>query len=265
MRDKEFLDLAEAYNQIYQKNVIESFDEVLEYLLYEGYSEIESHAIVNYFVEQGMPPQEVIGRGIANLLGLDRPHPTQVFGRAFKAAFMNKPQTVQAPTPKNPPKVSPVGNPPSGQRPSTTTPKPNPYRPGATIRATGPGMERYGELQRFANQGKSVIKPVSRASSVLSGIRTASPLGVASAVSNLSGDTPQSGPAARTMQSMRASGSGQYGRYAPAQSHIKPIGPKNPEEGMSRAQSFDKAYARAKQKGGIGSSFNWRDKSYKVY
>lgn len=40
----------------------------------------------------------------------------------------------------------------SSRLPTTQTSSFNRYRPGATIRATGPGMERFPELQRFANQ-----------------------------------------------------------------------------------------------------------------
>ena len=52
MRDQEFTDLAESYNQIYKRVQIESieevdnYDQILEYLLNEGYSKEESNQIM---------------------------------------------------------------------------------------------------------------------------------------------------------------------------------------------------------------------------
>lgn len=45
------------------------------------------------------------------------------------------------------------------------------------------------------------------------------------------------------------------------------VGPKivGPGKVGTEAQSFDKAYAQAKQKGGMGSTFTWRGGQYKVY
>jgi hypothetical protein len=44
----------------------------------------------------------------------------------------------------------------------------------------------------------------------------------------------------------------------------KKVGPKIVGPKLSAAQDFDKAYSSAKEKGGVGSTFNWRGKSYKV-
>ncbi len=44
----------------------------------------------------------------------------------------------------------------------------------------------------------------------------------------------------------------------------KKVGPKIVGPKLSAAQDFDKAYGSAKEKGGVGSTFNWRGKSYKV-
>ena len=96
-----------------------------------------------------MHPQEIMARGIANILGLDKPHPTQVFAQGLrKMLYPNKPQEVKAP--KAPaPKLTRVASPAT----KPTVAKPNPYRPGATVRATGPNLDKYPELQRFAGQG----------------------------------------------------------------------------------------------------------------
>ena len=146
------------------------YDEVLEYLLSEGCTLKESNYIMTYVVEQGMPPQEIIGRGIANLLGLDRPHPTEVFARGLKKMlYPNKPVEVKAP---KPPAI----------KPASTAPKPNPYRPGATIRATGPNLDKFPELQRFADQGRRIAEPVVKTAGALATLRNVTPYGVAAAV-----------------------------------------------------------------------------------
>ena len=132
------------------------YDEVLNFLLEEGCSLEESNYIMTYVVEQGMHPQEIMARGIANILGLDKPHPTQVFAQGLrKMLYPNKPQEVKAPK-ASAPKITRVSSPAA----KPTVAKPNPYRPGATIRATGPNMDKYPELQRFAGQSsKPAIKP----------------------------------------------------------------------------------------------------------
>ena len=245
------------------------FDEVMDYLLSEGYTVEESNQIMVLIIENQMNPQEVIGRGIAHMLGFDRPNPTQVFGRAFKAAFMNKPKTVQAPKPQNPPKVSPVGKPPSGQKPSTTPPKPNPYRPGATVRATGPNMDKFPELQRFANQGTRITPtPKSGQGFSIPGGK----LGTFAAgiqAYNTADATPKTAPKFPTTAKEVKKGETYYDpstrvgssqRFAQRQK----VGPKIVGQKLSTAQDFDKAYATAKQKAGMGSTFSWRGKSYKV-
>ena len=47
----------------------------------------------------------------------------------------------------------------------------------------------------------------------------------------------------------------------------KKVGPKivGPGKVGTEAQSFDKAYGAAKAKSGMGSTFTWKGKSYKVY
>lgn len=275
MRDKEFLDLANAYQLICEqqigvpipkgktpedvlkdllpdrekKNVmppskmvrtaeeVDIFDQVLQSLLDEGYTEDESMHIMTYIVEQGINPTGVFLYGLKDLL----------FPR-------NKPQPFQAPKPPNPPKIKPAQKAPTVSRPT--------LKPGEslthTIRATGPsgpypGLDKY----KPTDVGRS-LKPTSKP-----GFRPGL-ADVLYGVSQLQGSTPQSGPAQRRMQSLRAAKSNQYGRYAPAPYSLKPQGPRNPDEGLTRAQSFDKAYKKAKETGGMGSTFTWRDKSYKV-
>ena len=250
---------------------VDIYDIILSSLLDEGYTEEESNQIMVLIIENQMSPPEVFGRGLANMLGFDRPHPTQVFGRAFKAAFMNKPQTVQAPKPQNPPRVSPVGKPPSGKKPSTTPSKPNPYRPGATVRATGPNMDKFPELQRFANQGTRIAptpKPKSGQGLSIPGGR----LGAFAAgiqAYNTADATPKTAPKFPTTPKEVKKGETYYDpstrvgssqRFAQRQK----VGPKIVGPKLSDAQHFDNAYAIAKQKGGMGSTFSWRGKSYKV-
>ena len=154
------------------------YDEVLEYLLSEGCTLRESNYIMTYVVEQGMHPQEIMARGVANILGLDKPHPTQVFAQGLrKMLFPNKPVEVKAPKPPTP-KVTKVASP--AVKP--TVAKPNPYRPGATIRATGPNLDKFPELQRFADQGRRIAEPVAKTAGALATLSRVTPLGVAAAV-----------------------------------------------------------------------------------
>lgn len=208
----------EPEGQVIGENEIDIYDEVLNYLIGEGYSEEESRKIM---------VEGIINNQIQNLRN---------------AAQMFRYMTgIDRPPIKPPAGPANLGNIALRKPAPPSTPKP-----------------------RFQIGTPSKPTPTVRPSPASSGFRPGV-AGTLAAVSRLQGDTPQSGPASRTMQSMRASGSGQYGRYAPAQSHIKPIGPRNPEQGMTKSQSFDKAYARAKQTGGMGSTFTWNNKNYKVY
>ena len=247
------------------------YDIILSQLLDEGYTEEESNQIMVLIIENQMNPQEVIGRGIANMLGFDRPNPSQVFGRAFKAAFMHKPKPVQAPKPPNPPKVSPVGKPPSGQKPPTTPPKPNPYRPGATVRATGPNMDKFPELQRFANQGTRPAPPPKpgQGFSIPGGRLGAFAAGIQAY--NTADATPKTAPKFPTTAKEVKKGETYYDpstRVGSSQrfAQREKVGPKIVGTGNvgTQAQSFDKAYSAAKTKGGMGSTFSWKGKSYKV-
>ncbi len=170
---------AKANNKNWQEmglpESVDVYDQVLNFLLNEGCTLEESNYIMTYVVEQGMHPQEIVARGIANILGLDKPHPTEIFARGLKKMlYPNKPVEVKAPKPPAKPAVKPAAAKPAV--------KPNPYRPGATIRATGPNMDRFPELQRFADQGRKIAEPVVRTAGALSALRNITPAGVAAAV-----------------------------------------------------------------------------------
>ena len=113
-----------------------------------------------------------------------------------------------------------------GPAPKPTTTKQN--RPGAT-----------DSIRKFA-------EPVVKSVSALAALRNITPAGVAAAVS-----------APRPTASGTLSSALKRGDYKPQQ------GPKNPDQGLTKAQSFDKAYKTAKNKG-MGSTFTWNNKSYKV-
>jgi len=280
MRDQEIVGLWEAYNQIYEevdtrrapkeledvREQSDLYDIILSHLLDEGYSEEESNQIMVLIIENQMNPQEVIGRGIANMLGFDRPNPTQVFGRAFKAAFMNKPVPLKAPKPPNPPKVSPVGKPPSGQKP--------PNLPQGflthTIRATGP-VDKHPELGRLVNQGTRLAPPPKRGQgfSIPGGRLGAFTAGIQAY--NTADATPKTAPKFPTTAKEVKKGETYYDpstRVGSSQrfAQREKVGPKIVGTGNvgTDAQSFDKAYGAAKTKGGMGSTFSWKGKSYKV-
>ena len=144
------------------------------------------------------------------------------------------------------PALGPAPKPTTTKPTPTSTAKSNSYRPGATVRATGPNMNKFPQLQRFADQGRRIAEPVVKSVSALAALRNITPAGVAAAVS-----------APRPTASGTLSSALKRGDYKPQQ------GPKNPDQGLTKAQSFDKAYKTAKNKG-MGSTFTWNNKSYKV-
>ena len=144
------------------------------------------------------------------------------------------------------PALGPAPKPTTTKPTPTSTAKSNSYRPGATVRATGPNMNKFPQLQRFADQGRRIAEPVVKSVSALAALRNITPAGVAAAVS-----------APRPTASGTLTSALKRGDYKPQQ------GPKNPDQGLTKAQSFDKAYKTAKNKG-MGSTFTWNSKSYKV-
>ena len=116
-----------------------------------------------------------------------------------------------------------------GPAPKPTTTKPTPTsitKPTTKL----PGANRVGQIAGF-----------------LGGLTRITPAGVAAAVL-----------APRPTASGTLTAALKRGDYKPQQ------GPKNPDQGLTKAQSFDRAYAKAKKTSGMGSTFTWNNKSYKV-
>ena len=145
------------------------------------------------------------------------------------------------------PALGPAPKPTTTKPTPTSTAKSNSYRPGATVRASGPNMNKFPQLQRFADQGRRIAEPVVKSVSALAALRNITPAGVAAAVS-----------APRPTASGTLSYALKKGDYKPQQ------GPKNPDQGLTKSQSFDKAYKTATKNKGMGSTFTWNNKSYKV-
>jgi hypothetical protein len=263
------------------------YDIILSHLLDEGYDEKESNYIMAYFVEQGMPPQEIVARGIANLVGLDRPHPSQVFAQGLrKVLWPNKPKPLQAPTPSNTPKIEPIGKPPSGAKPTSVSQKPNPYRPGATVRATGqtgkfPELERHTSVasrgsglnpSEIKAQSQKTLGNVAKIGSTIATLRNITPAGVAFSVMEprpTAKGTLDSAPKIPTKPSEVEKGQTYYDYSSRLGSSQRPsarqkVGQKIVGPKLSASQEFDKVYKNAKQTKGMGSTFTWRGKSYKV-
>ena len=142
-----------------------------------------------------------------------------------------------------PPAGGTIANKPTGFASRVAASKPNNYRPGATVRATGPNMDKFPQLQRFVDQPKNILQQVSKVGALARSLATGSRLGIAGAVM---APTPT---ADATLK-----GALKRGDYKPTQ------GPKNPDEGLTRAQSFDKAFKSARESGKSG--FEWRGKTY---
>ena len=146
------------------------------------------------------------------------------------------------------PAFGPAPKPTTTKPTLTSTAKSNSYRPGATVRATGPNMNKFPQLQTFANQEiRRIAEPVSRVAGTVAALRNITPAGVATAVL-----------APRPTADGTLTSALKRGDYKPQQ------GPKNPDQGLSKAQSFDKAYKTAKNTRRMGSTFTWNNRSYKV-
>jgi len=328
MNGREIKQLQEAYQNVYTK--IETsedlYDEVLHYLLGEGYSAQESIQIMIALAEQGAVQRSLLTKtGKAqNFTKPNRvpftsstPVPTRsrtqatpprqnaVTARAARTQGqlsipgLNKPAAKPTPTPtakpstssrmggargsgsrpstgllgtRNVPTMRDLGAAPKPQwgqgaakpastssttsapRPtakpvakptptSTSATKPNSYRPGATVRATGPNMDKFPQLQRFANQARKVAEPVSKVAGTIAALRNITPAGVAAAVM-----------APRPTGDATLKGALKRGDYKPQQ------GPSNPDQGLTKAQSFDKAFKAARSSG--SKQFTWNNKTY---
>ena len=179
---------------------------------------------------------KALNRGTGGgLMGTTKP--TNLEPRAPKPAW--KPTTKPAATaPK------PVAKPTTTTaKPVATSAKPNPYRPGATVRATGPNMDKFPQLQRFSNQARKVAEPISKVAGAAAALRKITPAGVAAAVM-----------APRPTGDATLKGALKRGDYKPKQ------GPVNPDQGLTKAQSFDKKFKAAKTSG--AKQFEWSGKTY---
>jgi hypothetical protein len=176
--------------------------------------------------------QRLIGRTGGGLMGTTKP--TNIEPRAPKPAWKSTPKPTSTSTAK------PTAKPTSTPKP---TAKPNPYRPGATVRATGPNMDKFPQLQRFANQARKVAEPVSKVAGAVAGLTRITPAGVAAAVS-----------APRPTGDATLTGALKRGDYKPMQ------GPKNPDQGLTKSQSFDRKFKAAKESG--AKQFDWAGKTY---
>ena len=163
--------------------------------------------------------------------------PTNLEPRAPKPAW--KPTTKPAATSTKPTTTATK----PAAKPTTTSTKPNSYRPGATVRATGPNMDKFPQLQRFANTARKYAEPVSKVAGAVAALRNITPAGVAASVM-----------APKPAADATLKGALKSGTYKPKQ------GPANPDQGLSKTQSFDKAFAAARKSGKSG--FTWNNKTY---
>jgi hypothetical protein len=233
------------YNQIetYEETYEDLYDEVLDYLLSEGYSAKESIEIMIALAEQGAVQGSLFtSKGKPqNFRGKPKGKPPTPFVKTEPVPTRSGVQATPPRTSASAARQSP------GQlsipKSNTPTTKPNPYRPGATVRATGPNMDKFPQLQRFANQARKVAEPVSKVAGAVAAIKNISPVGVAAAVS-----------APRPTGDATLTGALKRGDYKPMQ------GPKNPDQGLTKAQSFDKKFKAARESG--AKQFDWAGKTY---
>ena len=249
--------LIEAYQSVYatqeltEEQVWEEVETWVNDLIEEGYDLSDytwEEMYESYIEEQGAVQGSLFTRSGSpqNFRGKPGGKPRTPFVRTEPVPTKSRVQPTPPRTPASTARQSPGQlSIPSPNKP--TTAKPNPYRPGATVRATGPNMNKFPQLQRFADQGRRIAEPVVKSVSALAALRNITPAGVAAAVS-----------APRPTASGTLTSALKRGDYKPQQ------GPKNPDQGLTKSQSFDKAYKTAKNNKGMGSTFTWNNKSYKV-
>jgi hypothetical protein len=175
--------------------------------------------------------------------------------------------------PRNPSRPTP----PSSSRPSPGQLSTNRYRPGATIRSTGSPetYRKHPELERTNNprSPRDAIKPAVKALTAVAALRNLTPFGVAAAVSAprpTADATLRAAPNIPDRPGQVKKGQKWFDYNTRVGTSQRPaqrlkvgqgiVGPK-----LSSSQEFDKAYGTAKQKGGMGSKFDWKGKSYSVY
>ena len=255
MNAQDIRNLQEAYMNVYapqelaEEQVWGEVENLVNYLIEEGYDLSDytwEEMYESYIEEQGAVQGSLFTtRGTTqNFRGKPGGKPRTPFVKTEPVPTRSRVQPTPPRTPASTARQSPgqLSIPPA----RSSTAKSNSYRPGATVRATGPNMNKFPQLQRFADQGRRIAEPVVKSVSALAALRNITPAGVAAAVS-----------APRPTASGTLSSALKRGDYKPQQ------GPKNPDQGLTKAQSFDKAYKTAKNKG-MGSTFTWNNKSYKV-
>jgi len=114
---------------------------------------------------------------------------------------------------------------------------------GATVRATGPNMDKFTQLQRFINPRQNIVKPVVKTAGAVTALKNITPVGVAAAVM-----------APRPTGDATLTGALKRGDYKPKQ------GPSNPYEGLTIAKAFDKTFKSARSSG--AKEFEFRGKKY---
>ena len=249
MNVQDIHNLQEAYQGIYTQieTYEDLYDQVLDYLLSEGYSTKESIQIMIALAEQGAVQGSLFtSKGKPqNFRGKPGGKPPTPFVKTEPVPTRSKVQATPPRTSASTARQSPgqLSIPKSNKPTAKPTTKPNPYRPGATVRATGPNMDKFPQLQRFANQARRVAEPVSKVAGTVAAIRNITPAGVAAAVS-----------APRPTGDATLTGALKRGDYKPMQ------GPKNPDQGLTKAQSFDRKFREARKSG--AKQFDWAGKTY---
>jgi hypothetical protein len=195
------------------------------------------------------------------------------------------------PTPSTPkPSLRPGGQTPRPQFPSPTKAvKPTPtskitsntYRPGATVRATGPNLDKFPGLNRFNNRPSSLPSAGSAISTAAQLSRLGTPAGVAAAVfkPTPTGDGTLASAKARgdydgALPSVTTSSANKYNtmdpdgkirsrlKVGPAKVGPAKVGPAKvgPAKVGTVSQNFDRAFADARKSG--KTEFTWRGKKY---
>jgi hypothetical protein len=196
---------------------------------------------------------------------LPSPRPTSPRPSSGQLELDLRPRNPSRPTPPSSPRPSP------GQLPT------NRYRPGATIRSTGSPetYRKHPELERTNNprSPRDAIKSAVKALTAVAALRNLTPFGVAAAVSAprpTADATLRAAPNIPDRPGQVKKGQKWFDYNTRVGTSQRPaqrlkvgqgiVGPK-----LSSSQEFDKAYRAAKQKGGMGSEFDWKGKSYSVY
>jgi hypothetical protein len=160
---------------------------------------------------------------------------------------------------------SPYGRTPAPKPTPTSKQTPNRYRPGATVRATGPNLDKYPNLARFANRPNPLPSAKSAISTAAQVSRLATPTGVAAAVlkpTKLGDGSLTAAKARGDYTGPLPSGTRSVNKYntRDADGTIRSRLKVGPAKVGTEAQSFDRAFANARKSG--QKQFTWKGKSY---